>query len=114
MKRAGADAEQRTRLSVKQSSRTKVSFKQPRSFAQRMQKRSEHVAGVQAERHLIDSAKAKRAAKAKRIQDKREKRKQEDLRAGNVQVVKKLRKLDRKALNKLIKMTPEQIQALAK
>ena len=99
---------------VKQSNLTKKSFKKPQSFTDRMAKQAERAAGVQAERKFIDEAKAKRTVKAKRILAKRELRKKEDLRKGNVQVVKKLRKLDRRALNKLIKMSPEQIQALAK
>lgn len=99
---------------TKQSNLVKASFKQPKSFAERMAKEAQRTAAVAAERKLIEEAKAKRAVKAKRIQAKRDKRKQEDLRKGNVQVVKKLRKLDRRALNKLIKMSPEQIQALAK
>jgi hypothetical protein len=79
-----------------------------------MAKTAERSQAIEAEKKFIQEAKTKRAIKAKRIQEKRDKRKQEDLRKGNVQVVKKLRKLDRKALSKLIKMTPEQIQTLAK
>ncbi len=99
---------------TKQSNITKASFHKRRSFAERKVKEAERSAAVDMQRKLVEGEKAKRAFKAKKIAAKQEKKKQEDLRAGNVQVVKKLRKLDRKALNKLIKMTPEQIQALAK
>jgi hypothetical protein len=68
------------------------------------------------EKSIKDSFKAKRAMQAAQTVAKQERKKNSDIQAGNIQIIKstkKLRKFDRKAMETVFKMSTEQIQALS-
>ena len=98
-------------------SRMNLKFKNNHSYDKRKATEKDVIAAKEAELKMKDAFKAKRTAIAKRTLAKAERKKNADIQKGNIQVIKstkKLRKYDRKAMESVIKMSHEQIEALAR
>jgi len=98
-------------------SRMNKQFKNNHSYEARKATEKDVLAAKISEKKMKDAFKAKRAAMTKRSLAKAERKKNTDIQAGNIQVIKstkKLRKYDRKAMESLIKMSHEQIEALSR
>lgn len=87
-----------------------------KSFEKRKAEEKDREAAQDIERRMKDDFKARRETMTKKRVAKAERKKANEIQMGNVQVIKntaKLRKYDRKALAKVIKMSAEQIEQLA-
>ena len=92
-------------------------FKSQHTYAERRATEKDVLAARESEQKMKDAFKARRTAVAKKSLAKAERKKNADIQKGNIQVVKntkKLRKYDRKAMQSVIKMSHEQIEALSR
>ena len=98
-------------------SRMNLKFKNSHSYEARKATEKDIMAAKESELKMKAAFKARRTIIAKKSLAKAERKKNADIQKGNIQVIKstkKLRKYDRKAMETVIKMSHEQIEALSR
>ena len=96
-------------LSVPQNKRNRFKFN-GETFEERMQKKEEMQRAKDLEKEILERQKEVRAARGQKIREKRERKKINELKSGEFQVIKKMTKSAKKARHAIMKMSPEMIE----